>query len=253
LTIANRSDVDIGVGIPTESFTQERQREWIKDYDLTQYKGKLYQNGVERLVELIMASKEKITLICIGPLVNISTALQKQPEIKDKVRFVGMQGCIRKGYYGRSMVTPEYNVLVAPRAAQMVFQSFTDMTITPLDTCGTFRLEGGKYKRIKDGGGDALVKAILENYYCWAQTKKDQLQPNQVEIMSSILFDVVAVYLAYSTSHIKMEKLELLVTLDGYTKIDAKNGKEVNCATEWINMGAVINHVVERLVHQPKL
>jgi hypothetical protein len=45
---------------------------------------------------------------------------------------------------------------------------------------------------------------------------------------------------------VKMEKLPIIVTDDGYTKIDDK-GKVIYCATEWKDLGAFEDFLVKRL------
>ena len=63
---------------------------------------------------------------------------------------------------------------------------------------------------------------------------------------STTLFDTVAIYLAMSTELAQMEKLGIRVTDDGFTRID-KKAKAVNCATEWKNLGAFEDLLVDRL------
>ena len=46
---------------------------------------------------------------------------------------------------------------------------------------------------------------------------------------------------------VKMEKLGITVTDDGYTRID-KNAKVINCATEWKDLGAFEDLLVDRLI-----
>jgi len=49
-----------------------------------------------------------------------------------------------------------------------------------------------------------------------------------------------------STNLVKIEKLPIIVTDDGYTRIDEK-GKVINCATEWKDLGAFEDLLVDRL------
>jgi len=50
-----------------------------------------------------------------------------------------------------------------------------------------------------------------------------------------------------STELVKMEKLGVRVTDDGYTRID-ENAKTINCATEWKDLGAFEDFLVDRLI-----
>ena len=57
--------------------------------------------------------------------------------------------------------------------------------------------------------------------------------------------DTVGIYLGMSTKLVKMEKLRIKVTDDGYTRID-EGGKLMNCATEWKDLGAFEDLLVRR-------
>lgn len=253
LEIANRTDIPIGTG-PATKGTIVHQQAWVEDYDLSSYPGKIYNDGVKALVDTIMNAAEPIKLIAIGPLPNISAALELQPRITENAEFVGMHGSIRIGYVGRSKPIPEWNVFSFPKEAQKVFTADWDMTITPLDTCGLVYFEGERYKKIYNSD-NPLAKAFIENYRVWMEypwdppitIHPDRIRGFNVETKSTTLFDEVAVYLAISTEFLKMEKLGIRVTNDGYTVID-DNARKINCATYWKDMEAYKDFVVERII-----
>jgi inosine-uridine nucleoside N-ribohydrolase len=68
----------------------------------------------------------------------------------------------------------------------------------------------------------------------------------KLDSSSTTLFDTVAVYLAMSTELVKMEKLPIRVTDDGYTRID-EGAKVIDCATEWKDLDAFEDFLVDRL------
>jgi inosine-uridine nucleoside N-ribohydrolase len=117
------------------------------------------------------------------------------------------------------------------------------MTITPLDTCGIVKLKGAKYKQVFESD-EPLARAVIENYRAW--TKSQGQEEAQVNTASSTLYDTVGVYLAISTELVRMERLPIRVTDDGYTAIDDK-GKTVNCATEWKDLDAFEDFLASRL------
>lgn len=205
-----------------------------------------------------------MTHISSGPLTNIAAALKMEPKIADRAKFVGMQGSVRRGYFGSSIVNSEYNVRKDVQAAKVVFQTPWKMgcVITPLDTCGIVKLEGSKFKQIKESK-DPLLKALMENYYVWSKAR--QLMNEGEELKeSSILFDTVAVFLAFREDYLKMEDLPIEVTNDGtmlsfiflqcteiffkaYMVINEK-AQKIRVATEWTDLGAYNNFLVSRLL-----
>ncbi|HXY50793.1 MAG TPA: nucleoside hydrolase [Terriglobales bacterium] len=73
----------------------------------------------------------EVTLITIGPLTNIATALHADPELAGKVRSLVMMG----GSLSGGNITPaaEFNIYVDPEAARIVFQSGIPLTMVGLD------------------------------------------------------------------------------------------------------------------------
>ena len=256
LQIAGRTDIPVGIGIQ-QNKNSHRQRAWVKDYKLSSYPGTVYRDGVKAVIDTIMNSPKPITVVAVGPLPNIAAALQREPRIANKAKFVGMHGSIRRGYGGSSKVSAEYNVRAFAKEARKVFTAAWDVTITPLDTCGIVHLKGQKYQKVLKAN-TPLAKALIENYRAWYKqgilnSKKD-LSKEEVNkrvnqkcnSSSTTLFDTVGIYLAMSTKLVKMEKLGIAVTDDGYTRIDNK-AKVINCATEWKDLSAFEDFLVDRL------
>ncbi len=244
LQTAGRTDIPIGTGVAIGDMkTGHRQDSWVKDFDLSKYPGKIYQDGVQAIIDTIMNSTEPITIISTGPLSNIAAALEREPNIAKKARFVGMQGSIRRGYGEKSKPQKEYNVVSFIKASRMVFTADWDMTITPLDTCAMVSLDGEDYKKVLDCNSP-ITNAVIENYRVWA--KSGNINEAQVGSRSSTLFDTVAIYLAMKRDFVEMEKLGIRVTDDGRTVIDGK-AKKINCAMKWKDLIAFESFLVERL------
>jgi inosine-uridine nucleoside N-ribohydrolase len=170
LQIAGRTDIPIGTGVAIGDMkTGHRQDAWVKDYDLSKYPGKIYPDGVQAMIDTIMNSPEPITLIAIGPLPNVSAALEREPNIAKKARFIGMQGSVRRGYGEKSKPQKEYNVVSFIKASKTVFTADWDMTITPLDTCAMVTLDGDDYKKVLDCNSP-ITRAVIENYRVWLKS-----------------------------------------------------------------------------------
>jgi inosine-uridine nucleoside N-ribohydrolase len=241
LQLAGRTDVPVGVGVRENEKEDGRQAAWVADYDLARYPGKVHQDGVAALIDTIMRAPQPITLICIGPVPNIRAALERQPEIARRARFVGMHGSVRKGYDGGAEPSKEWNVVADAKAAQRAFTAEWPMLITPLDTCGIVRLRGDKFRRVAECS-DPVTKAVIENYRIWGKAGEKRLEA------SSVLYDTVAIYLSFSTDLVNVERLPIRVTDDGFTRIDPQ-GKQIDCAMSWKDLGAFEDFLVTRLTN----
>lgn len=237
LQSAGRTNVPVGIGLDVEPRGEAGQAAWVKDYDLKQYPGKVYEDGVKALIDTIMNSPEPITLIAIGPAPNIAAALSREPEIVRKARLVGMDGSVRIGYDGKNKPDAEWNVKADVKACQKMFTAPWDITITPLDTCGLIFLDGERYAQVRDSN-DPIAKMIIENYTMWSKGVPQN--------RSSILFDTVAVYLAMHEDFCKMERLGLKVNDDGFTVID-ESAKKIDTATAWKDLDGYRGFLVKRL------
>ncbi len=238
---AGRADIPIGIGLDTRMHGDGRQSEWVADYSLNRYPGKIYPDGVQALIDIILASPEPVTLIAIGPLPNVAAALAREPRIAHKARLVGMHGSVRRGYGNSPQPHAEYNVKEDVAACQRVLSAPWDITLTPLDTCGLIHLTGANYARVLQAR-DPICQAIIENYRLWLAADQKAL----AESRSSTLFDTVAVYLALEDRLCVMEELGIRVTDDGFTVIDPR-AKKMRVATAWKDQPAFERWLAERL------
>ena len=107
LTIAGRTDVPVGIGIPLDEVPQTH-RQWLGDYSVEDYGGTVFEDGVGAICETVRSSAEPVTLIAIGPVPNIAAALVRDPEIVNHSRLVAMLGSLRRGYLGATKPMREY-------------------------------------------------------------------------------------------------------------------------------------------------
>jgi inosine-uridine nucleoside N-ribohydrolase len=236
------ANVPIAVGPEVEPRGEGPLAEWVRDYDLSSYPGRVHTDGVGAMIEVIMGSPQPLTLICIGPMPNVAAALEREPRIVRRARFVGMDGSVRLGYGGAKTPEAEWNVKCNPAASRKVLSAQWDITITPLDTCGLVTLDGARYQRLLRAR-DPVPATIVENYRLWSRAGHKEAEAEQ---HSSILFDPVAVYLAFAQQFCKMERLGLRVTDAGLTVIDDQ-AKPMNIATAWHDLDGFRDLLVNRL------
>lgn len=244
LETAGRTDIPVGLGAgKKEGRGKQKQEPWVNDYRLEDYPGTVHEDGVGAMIKTIMGSDAPVTVIATGPVSNLQVALEREPRIAARARFVGMHGSIYVGYGGKGNPAAEFNVKCNPQALQAVFAAPWPVTITPLDTCGIVHVRGEKYKKVRESK-DPLLRALMENYRIWSGRKGGKLPGG-----SSTLFDTVAIYLAATDADLcKMETLPLRVTDKGMTVIDKEKGRKVQAAVGWKDLGAFEDWIVERLL-----
>ena len=246
LETAGHDHVPVGIGVEEGKKVNYFQEPWVGDYDLASYPGEVHADGVQALIDCIMASSEPVTIIAIGIVSNLAKALEIEPRITGKVRFVGMHGSIRVGYNGSSEISPEANVVNDIEAFRKVIAApWLETIITPLDTCGLIVLDGERYQQIRHSA-NPILKAVMENYDVWAELV-EWLTVDYTDTKSSTLFDTVAIYLAYATDLVEMETVSISTTDKGLNVIDP-NGASIQAALRWKNQDAFYDHLVERLL-----
>jgi inosine-uridine nucleoside N-ribohydrolase len=250
-----RTNVAVGVGIK-QNDRSHRQTAWAANYDLSSYPGNVRQDGVQAIIDTIMSSHTRVTLIALGPLPNIAEALKREPRVAEKADFVGMHGSIYVGY-GTDKPDAEYNVKADVEAAKKVFSAGWPMTITPLDTCGRVVLDGKDYQKVLNRKS-AVTSTLLENYRTWfrdglrerkdvKEADFDRLTDEKLSRSSTTLFDTVAVYLAINQDLVQMQQLPLRITDDGFTRVEP-GAKNVDCAVKWKSLDGYESWLAERLV-----
>ena len=103
---------------------------------------------------------------------------------------------------------------------------------------------GDKYRAVHECE-EPLAQAVIENHRIWAQ-HCEWAAGFDAGVQSSVLFDTVAVYLAFSEELLVMEDLGIRITDDGYTAVD-DGAKVVHCATGWRDLPAFEDLLVRRL------
>ena len=250
LEVAGRTDIPIGLGLSLDA-APEPQKAWIEDYQLDLYPGVVLKDGVGAICDTVNQSENPVTLIAIGPLPNIAAALQRAPSIIEHSKFIGMHGSLRIGYLGAPKPMKEYNVKQHALSCKSVFEAGWEKEITPLDTCGNIILTGDNFQRVRNSTDD-LVRAVIENHLIWYEAVASSpvvgpfIKKMDPQVQSSILYDCVAIYMAFSNDGLVYEKLPITITEDGKTLID-DDGSVVNCATSWSDIEAFYSFLSARL------
>jgi len=110
------------------------------------------QHAVDYIVETLRAAKdESVTLVPTGPLTNIGTVIDRAPDVLAKIRqLVIMGGAMREG--GNYSPSAEFNILVDPHAADIVFDCGRPITSMGLDVTHQVLSTRARVERIRQLG-----------------------------------------------------------------------------------------------------
>lgn len=152
LGIYNRQDIPLATGAseplldPVQTF-RARQFEVLTPQDTAPADTR--RHAVDLIIETLLASPQKITLVPVGPLTNIALALKTEPRIKAHIeRIVLMGGAFE-------MLTPEYNIRRDRVAADIVFRSGVPITAVGLDVTTKCKLQAADIERLRAANNPA--------------------------------------------------------------------------------------------------
>lgn len=130
-------------------------------------------HAVDFIIETLRAAPaDSVTLVPTGPMTNIATAIQRAPDILDAVeRIVSMGGAMREG--GNRSPSAEFNVLVDPHAAEIVYNCGRPVTAMGLDVTHQVLSTRARVARIRElGNAVAEATAGMLSFFHRYDTKK---------------------------------------------------------------------------------
>ncbi|MBM7870380.1 pyrimidine-specific ribonucleoside hydrolase [Clostridium pascui] len=112
-------------------------------------------SAIELIAKTIRESDKKVTLIPTGALTNIAKFLLCYPELKEKIERISLMGGACFG--GNWSPAAEFNILVDPEAADIVFKSRIPITMSGLDVTHKALIYDEDVERIRNVGGKVAV------------------------------------------------------------------------------------------------
>ena len=200
-----RADIPVTAGKPTAA-TAMSQRRYA---DGGHFAKSSHGDAADFLLDWIRKHPGEITLIAIGPLMNVGAAIDRDAATFRKLkRVVIMGGSIRKGYgdYGYNEhvpPSPEWNILNDVPSAQKLFDSGVPLFVMPLDST---QLKLDEVKRaFLFTRGTALTDQLAILYHLWTQE-------------TPTLFDPMAVAFALKPELCPVTALHIRVDSKGFTR-----------------------------------
>jgi inosine-uridine nucleoside N-ribohydrolase len=125
------------------------------------------RRAADLIVDTLLDSPQKLTLVPVGPLTNIALALRMEPRIRGKIERIVLMG----GAFG--LLRPEYNIRRDYLAASIVFGSGVPITAVGLDVTLRCKLEGADLERLRAAGNEAS-RFLVRLIELWQDGQPDQ-------------------------------------------------------------------------------
>lgn len=119
----------------------------------------LPMTAVELMAKVLEESEEPVTLVPTGPLTNVAALLLAHPELKDKIKQISLMG--GGVQYGNWTPAAEFNILVDPEAAKLVFDSGIPIIMAGLDVTEKALIKPYDFERIR-ALGNPVAKVVAE-------------------------------------------------------------------------------------------
>jgi inosine-uridine nucleoside N-ribohydrolase len=200
-----KTEIPVMAGKPTAP-TSMSQRRYAEG---SHFMKSSHGNAADFLLGQIRRHPGEITLIAIGPLMNVGAAIDKDAATFRKLkRVVIMGGAIRKGYgdlgYNEHVPpVPEWNILNDVASAQKLFASGVPLFVMPLDST-QLKLDEAK-RAFLFTRGTALTDQLTILYHLWAME-------------TPTLFDPMAVAFALKPELCPVTPLHIRVDEKGFTR-----------------------------------
>jgi len=108
------------------------------------------KHAVDLIIEKIMDNPGEITLLLIGPLTNMATAIIKEPLIAKNIKEIVMMGGVARIFENAlSLPYIEHNIKCDPESASVVFRSNIPITMVGLDVTTKVPINRSQLEQIK--------------------------------------------------------------------------------------------------------
>jgi len=211
-----RSDIPVAAGVPTPPKTDFTQAKYAEGGHFAKAS---HPDAVAFLLDEIRRNPGEITLVAIGPLVNVGAAIDRDPETFCKLkRVVLMGGSIYRGYgdVGSGQPRgpePEWNIKNDIPSAQKLFAAGVPLFVMPLDST-QLKMDVAK-RNLLFRQGTPLTNALTLLYHEWGQE-------------TPTLFDPMTLAYIVAPSLCPVQPLHIRVDEKGFTRSDPGPGNAPN-------------------------
>jgi purine nucleosidase len=203
---AGRTDIPVLAGVPTQTTNVMNQKRYGEGGHFSKASHRI---AVDFILAQIRRYPGQITLIAIGPLMNVGSLIDKDPATFLKLKRVVMMGGSIECGYGELWFCPqhgpdaEWNIINDIPSAKKLFLSGVPLYVMPLDSTQLKLDETKRAFLFKQG--TPLTDALTLLYHEWGQ-------------QTPTLFDLVTVAYILNPKVCPVEPMHIRVDDKGFTR-----------------------------------
>ena len=210
------SDIPVAAGVPTPPETDFTQAKYAEGGHFAKAS---HTDAVALLLDEIRRNPGEITLVAIGPLMNVGAAIDKDAQTFRKLkRVVLMGGSIYRGYGDIGSGTPrgpepEWNIKNDIPSAQKLFAAGVPLFVMPLDST-QLKMDAAN-RNFLFRQGTPLTDALTLLYHEWGQE-------------TPTLFDPMTIAYIVAPTLCPVQPMHIRVDEKGFTRLDPASANTTN-------------------------
>ena len=204
-----RDDIPVLAGTPTHAGNPLTQRRYAEG---GRFARAFHEKATEFILEQLRLYPGEITLVALGPLVNVGALIDEDANTFRKLRrIVLMGGSIERaygdlGYFKPHGPEPEWNIKNDIPSAQKLFASGVPIFMLPLDST-QLKLDEVK-RQLVFQAGTPLTDALTILYHQWGQ-------------QTPTMFDPMTVAYVINPKLCPMRPMRIRIDEQGFTRTEA--------------------------------
>lgn len=211
------------------------------------------RRAAQEICDRILRAPGELTLVAIGPLTNVATAMLLEPAIARSVREIVIMGGYFFGQQNDVRTPGEFNIWADPEAAQIVLRSGAELRFVGLDV--TYQVRMTQEQAAAMAASDRPFGSFAgECGLAWIETLRRRY-PSSKTHGSFHLHDPLAVAAVTRPELIDWQPAHVRVALDGVARgitiadtLGTRGAPEPNCRiARAVDAGAFLDHFISTI------
>lgn len=174
--------------------------------DTTKTKFSLTGDADDQIIKFVENYPTKATILTLGALTNVARAFIKKPDLCKKINNIVMMGGAINVPGNKNRVG-EFNMVVDPEAADIVFKSPVKKVLIPTDICNDMLVPLKQFKALKGSDLYDPIMSMMKDFI-------DGIERDE-GVKGALIYDAVAAYYLLNPSVFKLEEMDIVIETKG--------------------------------------